>query len=228
MFGCKWPICGLVHYGLCLKGFPRALSSRFRRALNESHPAFKGIFCAQWKPANLATLILIHADWCLLMLIYAAWCRLILIDADWCWLILIDSDQNWKLNQMSWNVFKFVPSLWVSGAEAAKEDASKWREWWILIIAKITLKMVARLTNAISVNISLLLRAIWGDIGKHTVEKSRTNATNVVLHPLKQALWEHIWKHRVEKSQTNATNVVLHPLIQALWEHIWKPTAEKS
>ena len=88
--------------------------------------------------------------------------------------------------------------------------------------------MVARLTNAISVNISLLLRAIWGDIGKHTVEKSRTNATNVIMHPIRQAIWGYIWKLTVEKSQTNATNVIMHPLRQVIWEDIWKHTVGQS
>ena len=37
--------------------------------------------------------------------------------------------------------------------------------------------------NAINVTMDLLIKAIWGNISKHTVEKSRTNATNVIMHP---------------------------------------------
>ena len=53
-----------------------------------------------------------------------------------------------------------------------------------------------------------LRQAIWWNIWKHTVEKSRTNATNVTLHLLTQAIWGHIWKHTLEKSETNATNAM--------------------
>ena len=49
-------------------------------------------------------------------------------------------------------------------------------------------------------------QAIWGNIWKHTVEKSQTNATSVTLYLLGQTSWGHIWKRTVEKSQTNASN----------------------
>ena len=83
-------------------------------------------------------------------------------------------------------------------------------------------------TNAISVTTSHLGHAIWGHIWKHTVEKKQTNATSVTLHSLKRAIWGYIWKHTVEKSQTNATNVVMHLFRQPIWGHIWKGTAAES
>ena len=48
------------------------------------------------------------------------------------------------------------------------------------------------------------------------------------MHPLRQAIWGDIWKHTAEKSQTNATNVIMHPLRQTVWGHIWRRTVEKS
>ena len=48
------------------------------------------------------------------------------------------------------------------------------------------------------------------------------------MHPFGQMNWGDIWKHTVEKSQTKATDVTLHPNGQAVWGHIWKHTAEKS
>ena len=74
----------------------------------------------------------------------------------------------------------------------------------------------------------LLMQAIWGNIWKHTVEKSQTNATSATMHLLRQAIWGSIWKLTVEKSQTNAASVTLHLLIQAIWGNIWKYTVEKS
>ena len=70
--------------------------------------------------------------------------------------------------------------------------------------------------------------AIWGDIWKHTVEKSQTNATNVTMPLLKRSIWGDIWKCTVQKSRRNATNVTLHQLTQAISGHIWKHTVEKS
>ena len=37
-------------------------------------------------------------------------------------------------------------------------------------------------------------QAIWGDLWKSTMGKSRTTATCVTLHPLGHAIWGHIWK----------------------------------
>ena len=58
-----------------------------------------------------------------------------------------------------------------------------------------------------------LMHSLWGDIWKHTVEKSQTNAANVTMPLLRQAVWGDIWKGTVEKSQTNAANVTLNPLL---------------
>ena len=58
-------------------------------------------------------------------------------------------------------VFLIKLSIFIVGrTEVAKEDASKWRKWWILIMAKITLI----LTNATSVNRLPFGGAVWGDI----------------------------------------------------------------
>ena len=73
-----------------------------------------------------------------------------------------------------------------------------------------------------------LRQAIWGDIWKHTVEKSQTNATSVIMHPIRQMTSGNIWKHTVEKSQTNANYASMHLLGKALWGHIWKHTVGKS
>ena len=70
--------------------------------------------------------------------------------------------------------------------------------------------------------------AIWGNIWKRTVEKSRTNATSVTLPFLRQAIWGDIWKHTVEKSQTSATNVTLPALSKVLWGDIWRGTVKKG
>ena len=48
--------------------------------------------------------------------------------------------------------------------------------------------------NATNANMPFLGQAIWGDLWKSTMEKSRTNATCVTLHPLGHAIWGHIWK----------------------------------
>ena len=89
----------------------------------------------------------------------------------------------------------------------------------------------------------LLGQVIWGDIWKHTLEKSQINAINVTLHPHRQAIWGGIWKHIVEKSQASATYLDRVPawlvmgnltkptmplLMQAIWGYIWKRTVEKS
>jgi len=54
--------------------------------------------------------------------------------------------------------------FFVGRTEAAKEDASNWRKWWIMIMAKITLIVRGFLTNATSVNILPFGGAVWGDI----------------------------------------------------------------
>ena len=69
-------------------------------------------------------------------------------------------------------------------------------------------------------------QAIWGNVRKCTVEKSKTNATNVNMHPYRQAIWRNIWKCTVEKSKTNATNVTVHPLRQAIQLNLIKVTYE--
>ena len=74
----------------------------------------------------------------------------------------------------------------------------------------------------------LLMPAIWGNIWKRTVVKSRTNATSVTLPFLRQAIWGDIWKHTVEKSQTSATNVTLPALSKVLWGDIWRGTVKKG
>ena len=50
---------------------------------------------------------------------------------------------------------------------------------------------------------------IWGEIWKHTVEKSTKNAINATLPFLIQVIWVNIWNHTVGKSQINETNVTL-------------------
>ena len=50
------------------------------------------------------------------------------------------------------NVF-LIKLFLVGRTEAAKEDASNWRKWWIMIMAKITLIVRGFLTNTTSVNI---------------------------------------------------------------------------
>jgi len=62
-------------------------------------------------------------------------------------------------------VFLIKLSIFIVGrTEVAKEDASNWRKWWILIMAKITLIVRGFLTNATSVNILPFGGAVWGDI----------------------------------------------------------------
>ena len=48
--------------------------------------------------------------------------------------------------------------------------------------------------NATNANMPSLGQAIWGDLWKSTMGKSRTTATCVTLHPLGHAIWGHIWK----------------------------------
>ena len=45
------------------------------------------------------------------------------------------------------------------------------------------------------------MQPIWGNIWKHTVEKSQTNVANVTMPLLGQLIWGPIWKYMVEKSQ---------------------------
>ena len=54
------------------------------------------------------------------------------------------------------------------------------------------------------------------------------DVTSVALHSLRQAIWGDIWKHTVEKSRINVNSVAFHPLRQAIWRDIWKHSAEKS
>ena len=62
-------------------------------------------------------------------------------------------------------VFLIKLSIFIVGrTEVAKEDASKWRKWWILTMAKITLIVRGFLTNATSVNRLPFGGAVWGDI----------------------------------------------------------------
>ena len=42
----------------------------------------------------------------------------------------------------------YIFTFWVSWTKAAREGAPNWRKWWILIMAKITLMVKGRLTNA--------------------------------------------------------------------------------
>ena len=55
--------------------------------------------------------------------------------------------------------------------------------------------------NATNANMPSLGQAIWGDLWKSTMEKSRTNATCVTLHPLGHAIWGHIWKTHWRKAK---------------------------
>ena len=73
----------------------------------------------------------------------------------------------------------------------------------------------------------LLMPAIWGNIWKRTVEKSRTNATSVTLPFLRQAIWGDIWKPTVEKGQTSATNVTLPDLSKVLWGDMKRHSEER-
>ena len=74
----------------------------------------------------------------------------------------------------------------------------------------------------------LFRQTIWGEIWKHTVEKSTKNAINATLPFLIQVIWVNIWNHTMEKSQINATNVTLPLFGQTIWGDIWKHTVEKS
>ena len=76
-------------------------------------------------------------------------------------------------------------------------------------------------------------QAIWGDLWKSTMGKSRTTATCVTLHPLGHAIWGHIWKTYWRKVKKNVTSVILHPSKQTFWpdiwiDTVWKYTIEKS
>ena len=46
--------------------------------------------------------------------------------------------------------------------------------------------------------------------------KVKTNAANATMHSLGQAIWGHIGKRTMEKSQKNITSVTLHPLQQVV------------
>ena len=62
-------------------------------------------------------------------------------------------------------------------------------------------KNTVKKPNKCSVISYLIRQEIWGDIWKHTVEKSQTNVTSVIthLHPLVHIIWGLIWEHRMEK-----------------------------
>ena len=60
-------------------------------------------------------------------------------------------------------------------------------------------------------------------------KKKQTNANSVILYLIRQEIWGDIWKHTVEKSQTNVTSVIthLHPLVHIIWGLIWEHRMEK-
>ena len=78
------------------------------------------------------------------------------------------------------------------------------------------------------INISKVITQLKAKGWKLTMENIQINVTSVNIHLLMQAIWGNIWKRTVEKRQTNATNVTMHPLTQAIWGDIWKSTVEKS
>ena len=82
--------------------------------------------------------------------------------------------------------------------------------------------------NATNVILQLFKRAIWGDIWKLTLVKSRKNATNVTMFLSVPILWGDIWELMQEKNCTNATNVILQLLKQAIWGNIWIFTLGKN
>ena len=51
-------------------------------------------------------------------------------------------------------------------------------------------------------------------------KKSHINATSATLHLLIQAVWGDIWKRTVEKSRTTATNVTLPLIGHTCWGYI--------
>ena len=64
---------------------------------------------------------------------------------------------------------------------------------------------------------------------KKTQWKKQTNANSVISYLIRQEIWGDIWKHTVEKSQTNVTSVIthLHPLVHIIWGLIWEHRMEK-
>ena len=109
------------------------------------------------------------------------------------------------------------------------EKSKKCAQWDIAGHLRTCLKTHSeKKTNANSVILYLIRQEIWGDIWKHTVEKSQANATNATLLSLWQVIWRDIWKHTVEKSQINVTSVTMHPIMHKVWKFIWLNIVEKS
>ena len=81
------------------------------------------------------------------------------------------------------------------------EKSNKCAQWDIAGHLRTCLKTHSKKTNANSVILYLIRQEIWGDIWKHTVEKSQTNVTSVIthLHPNVHIIWGLIWEHRMEK-----------------------------
>ena len=65
-----------------------------------------------------------------------------------------------------------------------------WMQMWKAKRKQTTMSL--NQTNATNVTMSLLGKAIWGDILKRTVEKNEINANNVTLHILRQVIWGDI------------------------------------
>ena len=76
--------------------------------------------------------------------------------------------------------------------------------------------------NVIQVKSTPIKRCKWES---KQMEISQTSATNVNMHPLGQAIWGDIWKHTLEKTQTDATNATSSEagdLRRQLKTHSWE------